>query len=366
MRHGAHHRHVVGDEQVAQAPVALQALQQGQHLFLDGDVERAGGLVQHQQVGLHDQGARQGDALALPAREFVRVARQQLRKARFVQPDFGQLIAHAGGARGGVQLGRVHAQALAHDLFHRHARRQRRERILKHHLHGAPQGLIVRVPMRPAAPVDQQAAADLPRRQQAQRRLRQRGLARAGFADHPQRAPRRQRKAGIFQRHKAAFAKPALHTRQRRGVGHAQRLPGHDRRGIGLHRRLDHIAHGLAGHQLLGVRLARVGKDFFGGALLYQAAVFHHRHAVGKAAHQVQVVRDHQHRHAVLAAQVFQQRQDLPAQADVQRGGGLVGQQQLGLARQRHGDHRPLALPARQLVRVAAGAAGGLGDAGIR
>jgi hypothetical protein len=66
-------------------------------------------------------------------------------------------------------------------------------------------------------------------------------------------------------------------------------------------------------------------------ALLHQVAALHHRHPVGKAAHQVQVVGDQQHRHAVLALQVAQQVQDLPAQAHVQRGGGLVGDQQLGL-----------------------------------
>ena len=59
MRHGADHVHVVRDEQVAQAAVALQPLQQAQHLLLHRHVERTGGLVQHQHAGSHDQRPRE-------------------------------------------------------------------------------------------------------------------------------------------------------------------------------------------------------------------------------------------------------------------------------------------------------------------
>jgi len=45
MRHGAHDGDVVGDEQVAQTPARLQVLQQVKHLFLDGYIERTGGLI---------------------------------------------------------------------------------------------------------------------------------------------------------------------------------------------------------------------------------------------------------------------------------------------------------------------------------
>ena len=48
-----------------------------------------------------------------------------------------------------------------------------------------------------------------------------------------------------------------------------------------------------------------------------------------------------------------------------ERRGGLVGQQQRGLARQGHGDHGALALAAAQLVRKAVGPALGLGNAGF-
>ena len=59
-------------------------------------------------------------------------------------------------------------------------------------------------------------------------------------------------------------------------------------------------------------------------------------------------------RHGQLALQLLDQRQDLRLDGHVQRRGGLVGDQQRGLAGQRHGDHHALAHAARQLVRMAA------------
>ena len=93
-------------------------------------------------------------------------------------------------------------------------------------------------------------------------------------------------------------------------------------------------------------------------------AVLHHGHAIGELAHQVQVVGDQQHRHPGLALQIVEQAQDLRAQRHVQRRGGLIGQQQARPARQGHGDHRALALAARELVRKAVGAAARVGNAG--
>ncbi|MNF80808.1 hypothetical protein D3C84_630600 [compost metagenome] len=78
----------------------------------------------------------------------------------------------------------------------------------------------------------------------------------------------------------------------------------------------------------------------------------HHAHPLRDAAHQVQVVTDQQQRHAQALLQRFEQQQDLALHGHVQRGGRLVGDQQLGLASQGHGDHHPLSLAARELVRV--------------
>jgi hypothetical protein len=47
----AHHREVVADEDVGQAQLVLQVLQQVEHLRLHADVQRAHRLVQHQHLG---------------------------------------------------------------------------------------------------------------------------------------------------------------------------------------------------------------------------------------------------------------------------------------------------------------------------
>ena len=96
--------------------------------------------------------------------------------------------------------------------------------------------------------------------------------------------------------------------------------------------------------------------------LLDHHAALHDRHPVGEAAHQVQVVRDQQERHARLRAQVFEQLQDLQADRGVERRGRLVGDEELRIAGERHGDHRALALPAGELMRIAARAPLGIVD----
>ncbi len=49
-----------------------------------------------------------------------------------------------------------------------------------------------------------------------------------------------------------------------------------------------------------------------------------------------------------------QQVEDLRLDGDVEGGGGLVGDQQVGLVGEGHGDHHALALPARELMRIGA------------
>ena len=63
-------------------------------------------------------------------------------------------------------------------------------------------------------------------------------------------------------------------------------------------------------------------------------------------------MRDQDHRHAALGDQVGDQVEDLSLDGDVERRGRLVGDQQVGLAGQRHGDGDALALAAGELVRI--------------
>ena len=70
--------------------------------------------------------------------------------------------------------------------------------------------------------------------------------------------------------------------------------------------------------------------------------------------------------HAVLGLQPHQEVEDLLLDGDVERGGRLVGDQQLGIAGDGHGDHDALALAARHLVRKGAEPLRRIGDADLR
>ena len=137
------------------------------------------------------------------------------------------------------------------------------------------------------------------------------------------------------------------------------------------HRALDHVealrvvvlqaGDGLQKPQRVGMqRMVEQGAHL---RFLHQLAAVHDNHAVGGFGHHAQVVRDQKHGHAGLVAQAAQQVKDLRLDGHVQGRGGLVGDQQLGVAGQRHGDHDALAHAARHLVRVVVDALFGRGDA---
>ncbi len=84
---------------------------------------------------------------------------------------------------------------------------------------------------------------------------------------------------------------------------------------------------------------------------------------MGDAGHDAEIVGDEQQAEAEVALQLGQQAQDLRLHRDVERRGRLVGDQELRLAHQRHGDHHALAQAARELVRELAEAQAGCGDA---
>ena len=71
-------------------------------------------------------------------------------------------------------------------------------------------------------------------------------------------------------------------------------------------------------------------------------------------------------RHAAAGHQVLEQPQDFRLHGGVQRAGGFVGDQQLGVGGEHHGDHHALAHAAGQLVRIGAGDAGGVADLHLR
>lgn len=85
-----HHAEIVTDEQDGQAQFVTQRLQQVQDVGLDGNVQGRHALVGHHEARTGNQGAGDGDALALPPREGMRVAAQMLQ----VEPAAGRHLAH--------------------------------------------------------------------------------------------------------------------------------------------------------------------------------------------------------------------------------------------------------------------------------
>ena len=86
--------------------------------------------------------------------------------------------------------------------------------------------------------------------------------------------------------------------------------------------------------------------------LLDDAARLEHHDAVAKSLDQAQIVADEEKSHAAPLDQLVEERQHLHRRARVERRGRLVGDHEVGLARQHHGDHRALPHAARKLVRI--------------
>ena len=98
--------------------------------------------------------------------------------------------------------------------------------------------------------------------------------------------------------------------------------------------------------QRFGIRVFRGSKKFVDRRGFDDFSGIHHRDTVSDQGHHTEVMGDEHDGQSVLALQVLDQRQDLGLDGDVERCGGLVGQQQPGLAGQGDRDHHPLPHPA--------------------
>ena len=97
--------------------------------------------------------------------------------------------------------------------------------------------------------------------------------------------------------------------------------------------------------------MARVVVERVDRPLLHDPSRVHDDALVAQLRDDRQVVRDENECEPELAAEGVEELQDLRLHHHVERGRRLVGDQHLGVARERHRDCRPLAHPARQLVR---------------
>ena len=250
-------------------------------------------------------------------------------------------------------------RAIGDDVADLAARIERGERILKHHLDAlALLAQRLAVDARQVGFTKPHGAAI--RLDQAHDQARDGRFAGTGFADQAKRLALKNVEADFLGGLDAAGRlKPAAAA----DIGfldtdHLDHLrpiePGSARRRLQLR---------YGGEQRPGIGMLRPLQHVVGRALFDHLAVLEHDDAIGDIGDDAEIMGDEHHRHVAAALQVADQFEDLRLRGDVERGRRLVGHQHRRLERQRHRDHRALPLAARELVRIGAHAAFGVGQA---
>src|SRR5919112_778631 len=185
-------REVVGDPQQRGAGLGRELLHLGQDLRLDGHVERRRRLVRDEDGRAVQERDGDGNALAHPARELVRVSAEAL-----LRGGNADVRERARGTlpRGLVGYRLMRADRLDHLRVDAQDRVERRHRILEDHgeaLAAHPPQLLLRPPDEPfALDPDRSEYDPTGRVDQAEDRQAGDRLARARLADEPEhRAPR--------------------------------------------------------------------------------------------------------------------------------------------------------------------------------
>jgi hypothetical protein len=93
-------------------------------------------------------------------------------------------------------------------------------------------------------------------------------------------------------------------------------------------------------------------EDSATGGSLHNLTRIHHHHLVADLRHDPEIVSDEDDGGAGLLPQPAHEPEDLGLDRDVERRGGLVGDEEMWVERERHGDHHALAHAARELVGI--------------
>ncbi len=157
---------------------------------------------------------------------------------------------------------------------------------------------------------------------------------------------------GLERRHLGALAELVRAARAEvapgRAVGERGRQPRDGRQPLGTRP----VDAGDRPEQPPRVRVLGVVEEVVERALLHDPAGVHDRHPVGDVRHHAEVVGHKDHGGVGLLAQVPDALEDLRLDRHVERGGGLVRDQDVRVAGKRHGDHHALAHAAGELERV--------------
>src|SRR6516165_7724352 len=111
--------------------------------------------------------------------------------------------------------------------------------------------------------------------------------------------------------------------------------------------------------------MAWLAEEFARRLLLHLLAGILDDDAAGRLGNYAHVMGDDDEPHARLVLEAAQQIEDLGLDGDVERCRRLVGDQELRLAGERHGDHDALAHPARELMREGREAPRRIGNADL-
>src|SRR2546427_3812856 len=361
------HGEVVRDEDVAHVVLVLQVLQQIQDLRLDRDIERRYRLVANEHVRLHGEAAGNRDPLTLAAGEFVRI----LEERNLGEPHFLEQFVDPVAALALARPDAVHLQGLHEKLADRETRIERSVGILEDDLNPAlvRHQIFLRDGQQVLA-VEQGLAARFP--PQAQQRQRDRRLARARFTHYAQGLPAGQLERDVLDRLEFPLSEQALariealaqvahlendlFVAAQPSTAFLQTSPG-ERSGL-----QEIVDHGQPPGTTLKLRPAKQQRPRVGVArrleylldspLFLDLAFTHYHHVVRDFAHEGEIVRDEQHRHAQPLLQRGDQFQDLLLDGHVERGRRFVRDQQFRLACDRYRDHHALLLAARQLERI--------------
>ena len=98
----------------------------------------------------------------------------------------------------------------------------------------------------------------------------------------------------------------------------------------------------------------RLAEDLLGRPVFDHVAGIHHEHVAAGLGDDSQIVRDQNDGRSQAPLHLVHQLDDLGLNRDVERGGRLVGDQDVGVAGQGHGDHDALPHPSGELMRVLA------------
>ena len=180
---------VVGDHDDGGAELVLQGLHDLQHLGLHGDVERRGGLVRDEQLGIQRHRHRDHRALPHTAGELVReVIHPPIRLRDAYQPEQIHGPGPGLGLRHGVVVQPDHLHDLPADLVERV---QAGQRVLEDHpdLRAADLVKLLAGHGQQVFALEQGGAADPGATCETHDRLGGHALARAGFADDAEGLP---------------------------------------------------------------------------------------------------------------------------------------------------------------------------------